>query len=629
MSIAFSSTSDQMIAGRVTHAPPGDSAIVVPERPSLRRGVELVGEMPDTGFAEPQWLIQRDGRYIQVSRLLYRVAEHIDGRRSLAQIAEVVTACTEWLVTADDVRHLLTSRLIPLGIVAATDSPADVTASPAKREERSSLQVRLRVRVLGPQAIDAIARVLQRLFAPPILIPLLGVAAVVYGWLYAVRGVSDSVRAALYMPGGLLLVFGLVLVSGLVHEFGHAAALRYGGGRTRGMGMGVYLVYPTFYTDTTDAYRLGRTARLRTDLGGMYFHLLFGLVLIGVYFTTGYELLLAVVLVVTGDIAYQLVPFVRLDGYWALADLMGVPDPLSQAQPFLRSMAPNATSAGTALPRLKRRARIAFLAYLILAFPALVVLTLLMVLGVPQFMTMGWEALLYQVGELGEAHGARDAVFVASVVAQIALLSLSLLTMAYLLASTLRKVARALWRWSTPTPTRRVAGSLAGAAVGASLAFLWSPTLGTLFTPSLPGVQEFDVESRRHVMTPVSYPQDPPVGGNHYPIWQNCGFYDIPVAKEKAVHSMEHGAVWITYRPDLPRDQIHALHSLARSRTYVLVSPYPGLGAPVVASAWGRRTQLGSADDAALHDFVRGFRLGRQAPERGAECSRGVGTPLP
>ena len=173
-----------------------------------------------------------------------------------------------------------------------------------------------------------------------------------------------------------------------------------------------------------------------------------------------------------------------------------------------------------------------------------------------------------------------------------------------------------------------MAGSLAGATLGGALAFAWVPAMSTLFEPSVAGVQAFDIESRRHVMTAVAYAQNPPVGGNHYPIWQNCGFYDTPVANERAVHSLEHGAVWITYRADLPRDQVQALRTLARTMTYILVSPYPGLAAPVVASAWGRQARLASADDPALEEFVRVYRLGRQAPERGAECTKGLGTPL-
>lgn len=141
------------------------------------------------------------------------------------------------------------------------------------------------------------------------------------------------------------------------------------------------------------------------------------------------------------------------------------------------------------------------------------------------------------------------------------------------------------------------------------------------------GLQAFSGLSQNHVQTTVTYPQAPPAGGEHAPAWQNCGYYDAPVGKENGVHSLEHGAVWITYRPDLPTDQVEALRALTRSQTHILVSPFPELPAPVVASAWGRQVQLDSASDSRLDAFIRAFLQGPQTPERGAACSRGVGTP--
>lgn len=138
------------------------------------------------------------------------------------------------------------------------------------------------------------------------------------------------------------------------------------------------------------------------------------------------------------------------------------------------------------------------------------------------------------------------------------------------------------------------------------------------------GVVTYSNLSREHTTGEVNYDPIPPVGGPHAPIWQNCGFYTQPVQNETAVHSLEHGAVWITYRPDLPGDQIERLRQLAESQTFVLVSPYPGLPAPVVASAWGVQLQLESADDPRLEQFVRVYRLGPQTPERGARCDGGT-----
>src|SRR5215204_2873520 len=140
------------------------------------------------------------------------------------------------------------------------------------------------------------------------------------------------------------------------------------------------------------------------------------------------------------------------------------------------------------------------------------------------------------------------------------------------------------------------------------------------------GVKTYDVgPAGRHTEGDVDYEQTPPAGGPHNPIWQNCGFYDKPVRDENAVHSLEHGAVWIAYSPDLPQDQVTELQNTAQSQSYVLVSPYPGLDSPVVASAWGKQVALDGADDPALQSFIKAYRLGPQTPEPGAVCTGGTG----
>ncbi|MDQ5854208.1 MAG: DUF3105 domain-containing protein [Chloroflexota bacterium] len=140
------------------------------------------------------------------------------------------------------------------------------------------------------------------------------------------------------------------------------------------------------------------------------------------------------------------------------------------------------------------------------------------------------------------------------------------------------------------------------------------------------GVQTFEVTSSEHVKGTIGYPQDPPIGGPHNPVWQNCGFYNESVPKERAVHSMEHGAVWITYAPDLPADQIETLRALAE-RPYVLAAPYQDLTTPVVASAWGNQLRVDGAADPRLETFVEAFANGPQTPEPGAPCHGGVGEP--
>jgi hypothetical protein len=141
------------------------------------------------------------------------------------------------------------------------------------------------------------------------------------------------------------------------------------------------------------------------------------------------------------------------------------------------------------------------------------------------------------------------------------------------------------------------------------------------------GVQTFEDLTANHVETDVDYAQTPPVGGDHNAVWQNCGVYSQPVQDENAVHSMEHGAVWITYDPSLAADQVELLTAQAASNNYVLVTPHEGLPTPVVASAWGLQLQLEDASDARLQTFVRKYVRGEQTPEPGASCTGGTGTP--
>lgn len=138
------------------------------------------------------------------------------------------------------------------------------------------------------------------------------------------------------------------------------------------------------------------------------------------------------------------------------------------------------------------------------------------------------------------------------------------------------------------------------------------------------GVQTWPDIEFGHVNTPVDYEElydsNPPVGGIHNPVWLNCGVYSEPQQNENAVHSLEHGAVWVTYNPDeLDEAEVQELASQLPD-TYSILSPYPGLDAPVVASAWGVQVKLDGVDDERLGDFVEKYWQSENVPERGAPC---------
>jgi hypothetical protein len=134
------------------------------------------------------------------------------------------------------------------------------------------------------------------------------------------------------------------------------------------------------------------------------------------------------------------------------------------------------------------------------------------------------------------------------------------------------------------------------------------------------GVKSFENKGE-HQEGQLKYAQTPPTGGTHNPAWQNCGVYDRALYNEYAVHSLEHGAVWITYQSSLAGDQVAQLKQLADGRTHTLVSPHESQQSPVVVTAWNKQLALNDASDPRIKTFLAKYEQGGDAPEIGASCS--------
>lgn len=143
------------------------------------------------------------------------------------------------------------------------------------------------------------------------------------------------------------------------------------------------------------------------------------------------------------------------------------------------------------------------------------------------------------------------------------------------------------------------------------------------------GLEIFPDPGRGHVSGDVDYDQFPPPGGPHNPEWLNCGIYEEPVRAENVVHSMEHGAAWIAYQPDLPQEQVAILEDIVRrersrrAEPLIVLSPQPGLDAPIVATAWRVQLKLEDARDERLQAFLDRYQRGPFTPEIGASCAFG------
>ncbi|WP_411734275.1 DUF3105 domain-containing protein [Paeniglutamicibacter sp.] len=138
------------------------------------------------------------------------------------------------------------------------------------------------------------------------------------------------------------------------------------------------------------------------------------------------------------------------------------------------------------------------------------------------------------------------------------------------------------------------------------------------------GVKTYEVASANHVTTTVTYDQMPGVGGDHNPVWLNCGIYDAPVPENNAVHSMEHGAVWISY-DGISDAEVSALKDTVGEKTYLILSPFPGQDGKIKLTAWGEQLSVDSADDPRIKTFITKYRQGPQTLEPGAPCTGGIG----
>ena len=140
-------------------------------------------------------------------------------------------------------------------------------------------------------------------------------------------------------------------------------------------------------------------------------------------------------------------------------------------------------------------------------------------------------------------------------------------------------------------------------------------------------VEYLVITSREHTDENVDYPTTPPAGGDHLGIWHTCGIYKVELLDEAAVHALEHGAVWVTYKPEIEKEEIIKLTTMLSGKPKILLSPHSEQMSPIVATSWGRRLEIEKAQDPRLNKFVDFFTDGEAAPEAGITCDRGIGRP--
>jgi putative peptide zinc metalloprotease protein len=387
-------------------APAGAAHLVRPLRRSP--GTELLGEYVGWAFAEPQHLIRRhDGQVLQVSELVFLLVAAADGERDDEAIAAEVREGSGRDVDADNVRYLVEHVVARLGVLETEDDTARlVRAQPL-------LAIRARAAVVPERFHRGLTSALRPLFRPPVVAFVLVALGLLDGLLLlAHRGdAGDATKRMLDQPILLLVLSVITWASMAFHEFGHATAARYGGARPGSMGVGFYLIWPALYTNVTDTYRLDRRGRLRTDLGGLYFNAIFLVGAATAYLLGGWSPLIVFIGLAHLQAAQQFLPFLRLDGYYVVSDLIGVPNLFGYVGPVLARFThprdPQARQlARDRLAHLKPRARTVNTVWVCATASVLLVTVPLLLVIAPRYLGTAWASGEVQWGGLLAAVGA-------------------------------------------------------------------------------------------------------------------------------------------------------------------------------------------------------------------------------
>ncbi len=381
-------------------------------------GLQLLGQVQGSGMRDPAYLVRRaDDQVVQLSELLHLVVVHADPSRPAADVAAAVSERYGRTLTAEGLAHLVKTRLEPLGLVL----PAETEEPTRPVRARPLLALTLKATLLPAHRTQGVARMLRPMFWPPVVVVALialvvaDVALVVGGdfWL--------AVTEVLATPTTALLIYGLLVASAVLHEVGHAVACRYGGAEPGEIGVGIYIVFPAFYTDVTDSYRLGRAGRVRTDLGGLYFNAMTVVVFALLYVATGSGLWLLTALGLQLQMLQQLIPIVRFDGYYVLSDLAGVPDLFARVGPVLRSLRPG-HPPDPRVTELRPQARRFVTGWVLVVVPLLTGALVWAVWHAPDFIAAGREAIRLQQLVFDLAWERRDWAAMALAVVSIALI---------------------------------------------------------------------------------------------------------------------------------------------------------------------------------------------------------------
>lgn len=283
----------------------------------LQAGAQLV-EFDSSTQGKSYRVELTDGRHFQVNEKLYHLLDALRVAMTLPALASAFAQRTGQTVAVEQLQQL-GAQLVAQGVVTeAGKTPEKATATPA-----SYLGLHYRWDLFSPATLAPIVRLLQICFQRGVAAILVGLIVGAHIWAYRNLGLTlDLQLENVSVP----LLAGFFLISVIFHELGHLAACQRSQCPHGPLGFGLYFFMPVFYVDVTAAWRLNRYQRALVDAGGLYIQLLFVPLALWLFWATGDRTYLTAIALIDLVLISNLVPFMKLDGYWLLSDLTGVPN---------------------------------------------------------------------------------------------------------------------------------------------------------------------------------------------------------------------------------------------------------------------------------------------------------------
>lgn len=290
-----------------------------------------------------------------------------DGSKEVAEVVEAYDKVNPGKYSLEKVEALVGSFLLPKGLLVDLDNPDFLPELSSKRVS----YIYGKVRLIPSQVVYPVAKLFGWAFQKWVLIFWLALFFIGHFVFYTRVLPGHHMHMNQFTGSTFSTVMLLSLLGAFIHETGHASALISFGCKQTEIGFGLYIYYPVLYTDVSEAWKLPRQQRALIDMGGVYFQSVFQLLMLGLYFTTGSAMLIYFYLFNDLIMFRTMNPFLRMDGYWLVADLFGIFNLRQQSTKLIKhyvlKLFGSETSGKTPLQSLRPGARVALAVYSVLA----------------------------------------------------------------------------------------------------------------------------------------------------------------------------------------------------------------------------------------------------------------------